>query len=149
MNRNEGQWKQQEFSVPVARGLGQSLDSSKGVGVHWSTDANIAKGLANMQRTSDETYYKPTTTTVIHGELPFGSVETDNKVRRGLNVLGVDEPKEDIEKEVTAKKGSSIKVNKIVKIKSSPKFDRTTGRKLEVKSRSRTRTYKTPREMKV
>ena len=135
--------------MPVARGLGESLDSSKGVGVHWSTDANIAKELPNMHRTRDEINYEPTTTTVIHGDMPFGSVETDNKVRQKLGVLGAwGEPKEDIEKEVTAKKGSTVKVNKIVTTKASPIFDKDTGKRLEVKSRSRTRTYKTPREMK-
>lgn len=135
--------------MPVARGLGESLDASKGVGVHWSTDANIAKGLAGMHRTRDEYEHQPTTTTVVHGELPFSSIEGDKKVRRGLGVLGVDEPKEDIEKEVTAKRGSTVKVNKLVKIKESPMFDKSTGRKLQVKSRARTRTYNPPREMTV
>lgn len=148
MNRNEGQWQQQEFSVPVVRGLGQSLDSSKGVGVHWSTDSNIAKGLAGMHRTRDEYEYQPTTTTLVHGEMPFSSVEGDKGVRRKLGVLGVDNPKEDIEKEVTAKKGSTVKVNKLVTIKESPMFDKSTGRKLPVKSRARTRTFNPPREMK-
>lgn len=150
MNRSEGQWEQPELSVPVHRGLNSpSLDKSKGTGVHWSTDKYIAHNLAGLHRMSHDFFYNPTTTTVVHGELPFGSVETDKSTLRKLDVLGVDDPKEATEAEVTAKKGSTVRVHGITKTVQSPRRSKETGEDLPVKTRSRTRRYNPAREMKV
>ena len=149
MNRSEGQWEQPELSVPVHRGLNSpSLDKSKGAGVHWSTDKYIAHNLAGLHRTSHDLFYKPTTTTVIHGEIPFGSVETDKPTLRKLDVLGVDEPKEATEFEVTAKKGNPVRVHGVTKTVQSPRRSRETGEDVPVTTRSRTRRYNPVREMK-
>lgn len=148
MNRSEGQWEQPELSVPVHRGLNSpSLDKSRGTGVHWSTDSNMAHNLANLSRYHKEYFYEPATTTVLHGELPFGSVETDKPTLRKLDVLGVDDPREATEKEVTAKKGSNVRVNSITKTVQSPRRSKETGLYIPVVSKSRTRRYNPPREM--
>jgi hypothetical protein len=150
MNRTEGQWEQPEFSVPVHRGLNSpSLDTSKGTGVHWSTDKHIAHNLAGLHRfNTREEAFNPTTTTVVHGEIPFGSVETDKPTLRRLDVLGVDEPKEATEFEVTAKKGSPVRVHGVTKTVQSPRRSRETGEDVPVTTRSRTRRYNPAREMK-
>jgi len=149
MNRSESQWVQPELSVPVHRGLNSpSVDKSKGAGLHWTTDAGVAESLPGMHRISKEVFYEPTTTTVIHGDLPFGSIETDKKALRKLDVLGVDEPKEATESEVTAKKGKPVSVHGITKIVNSALLDKSTGNRLPMTSKSRTRRYNPPREMK-
>jgi len=149
MNRTEGQWEQPELSVPAHRGLNSpSLDKSRGTGVHWSTDSNMAHNLAGLHRMSHDFFYKPTTTTVLHGELPFGSVETDKPTLRKLDVLGVDDPREAAEKEVTAKKGSNVRVHSITKTVQSPRRSKETGLNIPVVSKSRTRRYNPPREMR-
>jgi hypothetical protein len=149
MNRSEGQWLQPEISVPVHRGLNSPmLDKSKGAGVHWSTDPGVAENLPGMHRSATGVFYEPTTTTVLHGEIPFGSIETDKKALRKLEVLGVDEPKEATESEVTAKKGKPVSVHGITKVVKSPMLDKKTGERLPIKSRARKRTFNPPREMK-
>lgn len=148
MNRSEGQWEQPELTVPAYRGLSKPFTEDKGTGVHWSTEEPIAKGLAGLSRIAEEVFYKPRTTDVLHADIPFGSVETDNKVRRRLDVLGVDDPREDTEKEVTAKKGSKVLVKSITRYKESPMRDSKTGAEIPYKGRKRTRTFNPPREMK-
>ena len=148
MNRSEGQWEQPELSVPAHRGLAGTLDASKGLGQHWSEEEGIAHNLAGLGRTAEEMYYRPRVTTVIHGDIPFGSVETDTPTLRKLDVLNVDGNKDTTEKEVTAKKGAKVKVKGITKTLQGPKLDIKTGNKLPEVRRSRTRTYNPPREMR-
>ena len=148
MNRSEGQWTQPELSVPAHRGLAGTLDTSRGLGQHWSEEKGIAHNLAGLGRTAEEMYYKPRTTTVIHADIPFGSVETDTPTLRKLDVLNIDGNKDYTEKEVTARKGATVKVKGITKTLQSPKLDKKTGNEIPETRRSRTRTYNPPREMR-
>ena len=147
MNPQNSQWEQLELAMPVHRGLSKPFDKQYNTGIHWSTDPDIAKELSGLGRDSQEHYYKPRHTDVLHGEMPLSSIETDKSTLRKLVVLGVDNPKENTEKEVTAKYKAPIRVTGISRIKETPLLDKDTGKEVPYKGRKREIRYNPPREM--
>jgi len=124
---------------PEEGGSSRYVIDSKNLGVHWSADADVAKGFANSPNSrSTEPSWRTDHAKVIHADVPMSSVETNTTTMaaRGYNNFGGKDPWD--EKEVMVKKGAPIKVTGITKLRES----RNTG---EVKSRKRT--YKVPREM--
>ena len=128
MEPTESQWEQPELSSEVHRGLKQPLNTSKGVGVHWS----YVRGVANRFANDDSNGKKRT---VVHAEVPISSVETNRKTlldnRVGTVVLG--DPL--MESEIPVKKGAAIKVTGVTNVRGEL-------------GKRRTRKYNPPREMR-
>lgn len=120
-----------ELFFTVHRGLTQTPAKGKGLGMHWSLDPKVAETSARQWPKKDVHGTKGSPTT-ISAQVPLSSVETDTEK---LNKSGVYTDPRDfhMEKEVAVKPGAPIKVTAVTKHNFS---------------RSRTRTYNPPREMK-
>jgi len=129
-----------ELFFKVHRGIWNSyvtdhkLDTNN-LGVHWSADQKVSEHFARANDKSWRTKHA----VVLHGEAPMSSVEmnTTNLERRGnASSRGGDPLKE---KEVQLKEDAPVKVTGMTKYRTTDNFTKT---------KSRTRTYNPPREMK-
>lgn len=129
-----------ELFFPVHRGVWASyltdrkLDT-KNLGVHWTADKAVAERFANAKDKSWRTKHA----FVLHGEVPMSSVETNTRTmqQRGhAGYAGSDPLKE---QEVMIKENAPVKVTGMTKYRTTDDFTKT---------KSRTRTYVPPREMK-
>jgi hypothetical protein len=137
------QWQQPELSFTVHRGLTRKPQKGRWLGMHWSADPKVARGFAGPFGT------------VIHGEIPMSSVETDTNRLRSEQVLtpehdrSISQP----EKEVSATIGKPVKVTGMTGPEADKKTGAWNGRRNEVtsplgaKRPPRKRTYKNPKEM--
>lgn len=170
MNRSEGQWKQQELSFDVERGLPTNkVDTSK-LGSHWTVEPRVADYFTRRGN-----WTVNNASAVIKGELPISSVETDKRTLVNKGVTSGYNPYEQgimDEKEVTAKDNAPIKVKSITTWGPKTESKATRQARETLKSipsnvdyrkpgdseravealgkltRKRTRTYNPPREMK-
>ena len=124
-----------ELFFNVHRGLGGSK-VNRPLGIHWSRDKDMATIIGAHNATTGHN-------TVLHGQLPLSSVETNVE---NLKKMGWDFSEEDVhhwlkkdplgEQEVMAKKGSPVLVT-----------GQTKYRLTNNSWKKRTRTYNPPREM--
>ena len=124
-----------ELFFEAHRGITQSPKKNKRLGLHWTLDPKIAFNMANQWITphkrdlgmGDEGH-----PTVLRAKIPLSSVETDTSE---LSSSGVYTDPRDfhIEKEVTVKNTAPVLVTGMTQYKPT---------------RTRTRSYNPPREMK-
>lgn len=140
-----------ELFFTVHRGISKPNPKPlrKELGTHWTTQEDIAHELADRQQTGHDFYYSPEYRTIIHGEVPMSSVETDTATLEKGAVFSPTNLNKNIEKEIPVKKGAKVRVTGITKIYKDPRLDMDTGKPVENrKIRTRKRTYNPPREMK-
>ena len=137
-----------ELQFKAYRGLSRPLNSSKGLGMHWSADKYIAESIPDHQRSGDDRYYNPTHTTVIHASIPMSSVETNERTLRQNYVYSPEDLSKNKEKEIPVKQGAPVFVHAIDNLKRGATHDFFTGDRIEnPKERVRTRRYNPPRKM--
>jgi len=119
------------------------------LGRHWSVQEDIANELADRQRSGyNHDAYTPEYRSVLHAQIPMGSVETKYSHLRNYAVLSPKNLNENAEKEVPVKKGAPVFVTGITKTYKAPEFDPDSGKENAArKMRTRTRTYNPPRQM--
>ena len=140
----------QELFFTVHRGISKPNPKplNKELGTHWTTQEDIAHELADRQQTGHDFYYSPEHRTIIHGEVPMSSVETNIEELDKGSVFSSGNLNKNIEKEVPIKRGAKVRVTGITKIYKDPRLDKDTGNPIENrKMRTRKRTYSPPREM--
>ena len=137
------QWQQPELSFTVHRGLTRKPAKGGWLGMHWSADPKVARGFAGPFGT------------VIHGEIPMSSVETNTDTLRSRSVFDTQADRKGTpEKEIPAKIGQPVKVTGIT----GPEADKKTGAwnglrhqdymaATGAKRPPRKRTYKKPKDM--
>lgn len=110
--------------------------------MHWSADPKVARGFAGPFGT------------VIHGEIPMSSVETNTDTLRSRSVFDtIADRKGAPEKEVPARIGQPVKVTGMTGPEADKKTGAWNGRRNETtsplgaKRPPRKRTYKKPKEM--
>lgn len=141
-----------ELQFQVHRGLSDTepISLAKNLGMHWTTEENIANELAEHYRTSRLDEHDQETTpeyrTIIHASVPISSVETNSATLRKYGVLP-EETNKNPEKEVSVKKGAPVFVTGVTNRKSDPWLVNGQHNKNR-KTRTRKRTYNPPREMK-
>ena len=103
------------------------------LGTHWTTDPEVAKRFSHK---GEDASWRTKYAKIMHANVPMGSVETRKEI---LHKHGADWTLGDPfkEKEVLVKEGAPVQLTGITKLRKSGE---------QVKSR--TRTYKQPREMK-
>ena len=116
-----------ELFFPVHRGFptGEKHSIKKALGMHWSADKEIAAKFS-VGSTSASAGKKHGV--VLHANVPISSVETNSDTLWKHRVIDGD-----VESEVPVKKGSSVFVTGVTKRKGT---------------KTRTRRYTPPREMK-
>jgi len=127
MKPTESQWQQPELAFTVYRGLQTNPTKGRGLGMHWSASKTIAQDFAGPKGT------------VVHGEVPISSVETDTPTLKRNEVMIGDKGKNALgfvrrEKEVPVKAGAKVTVTGSTKYS---RYRKHVGRK-----------YNPPREMK-
>jgi len=108
--------------------------NKENLGMHWSADQAIAKQFGGIN-------YIPEDTRVVHAKIPMSSVETDASRLKERDVTSVDH----FEKEIPVKDNAPVLVTGISKFKEVYGQGRDGNM---IKTKSRTRTYNPPREMK-
>jgi len=126
-NLSGAQWNQPELTFTVYRGLQNNPTRGRGLGMHWSASKSIAQDFAGHKGT------------VVHGEVPISSVETDTPTLERNEVMIGDKGKNALgfvrrEKEVPVKAGAKVTVTGSTKYS---RYRKHVGRK-----------YNPPREMK-
>lgn len=115
-----------ELFVDVHRGVPEAPEMLRNsTGTHWSTSPAVAKVFAEQRVDPREELSKEPYGTILHARMPRESIETDSAKLEKADLF---EP----EKEVTAKRGSSILV---------------TGYTSLSRARKRSRKFNPPREM--
>ena len=127
MNPSESQWQQPELTFSVYRGLQNNPTKGRELGMHWSASKSIAQEFAGPNGT------------VVNGEVPISSVETDTPTLERNEVMIGDKGKNALgfvrrEKEIPVKAGAKVTVTGSTKYS---RYRKHVGRK-----------YNPPREMK-
>ena len=132
-NLSSQQWHQPELSLTVYRGLTQTPNKGKKAGMHWSLSKRVADTISRQTIPSwkADFYGSEGHPTVLKGEVPMSSVETD-KEELGWRGVYTDPKDFNFEQEVPVKHNAPIYV---------------TERTQHKMFRSRTRRYNPPREM--
>lgn len=115
---------------PEKGGSSQYTLDTENLGSHWSTDPAVAQRFSHKW---DTPTWRAKYARIIHATVPVSSVETSSEEirKRGVDTHGVLN-----ESEVPVRKGATVKVTGITRLRQS-------GEKIA----SRTRRYKKPREM--
>lgn len=138
-----------ELFFEAHRGISGPLSKERGVGLHYSSDLDIAKNLAEAKKQPEDFMFSPKHVTVVHANIPMSSVETDKMKLVNRAVWHPDNLHKNLEQEIPVKPGAPIYVTGKTTIKANAPYDLETGLPVpKRKSSTRKRTYNPPREMK-